>query len=152
MKASNLDNREKVERALSERLEEHDKSRKAAQEKLGKICRGLEASIDGLENRLNGELEEKSTAENSRLQSALADLQVDGGDAMKTTQRVKAELLVVQSYDVIKCNVNEDCSNFDVSSLYELQTERKAAAEVVRVLKPTETLEKGPGTGTETLV
>ena len=76
-----------------------------------KICKGLEASIYELENRASSELEEKSTAESNRLQSALADLQTDDDSNSNTPemlQRAKAELLVVQSYDVIERSANED--------------------------------------------
>ena len=108
MKANNLEEDcEKIESTLRERLEAHDKSRKDAQEKLEGICKGLEASVDELENNISNELEEKSAAESNRLQSALYALQMDGGDCMKAAQRAKAELLVVQSYDVTKSNVNE---------------------------------------------
>ena len=90
MKENGLEEeREKIERALSKRLETHDKSRSAAQEKLEGICKELETNVTELEDRVGSELEEKSTAENNRLQSALADLQADGGDVPKKVQRAK---------------------------------------------------------------
>ena len=141
MKASNLEEeREGIERALSERLEAHDKSRSAAQDRLREVCGGLETSTDKLESMVCSGLEEKSAAESSRLQSALADLQASGGcggDCVKAVQRAKAELLVVQSYDVAKSNVNEEGFAFDVSSLYELKTKRDVAVEAVEMLRPT---------------
>ena len=79
-----------------------------------------------------------STAENNRLQSALDDLLVGGSDAPKMLQRAKAELLVMQSYDVAEGNTKgKDPSRFDVSSLYELKTGRKIALRPanVRALK-----------------
>ena len=75
MKTNNPEEeREKIERALSERLEAHNKSRKAAQDRLGEVCKELETNVNELENRISSELEEKSTAESNRLQSALDDL------------------------------------------------------------------------------
>ena len=117
MKASNLEEeREMAERALSERLEAHDKSRRDAQERLKEICKGLEEKIDELENQVSSGLEERSAEESNRLQSALADLQMDDdggndGDAPKAVQRAKAELLVMQSYGVAECSVNEERKN-----------------------------------------
>ena len=48
MEASNIEEeeREKIERALSKRLEAHDKSRSAAQEKLEGICKWLEENVE----------------------------------------------------------------------------------------------------------
>ena len=81
------------------------------------------------------------------------------GDAPKAIQRAKAELLVVQSYDVAKhetkeedfsefCGLLEEVeevipkeeneSSFDVSSLYKLKTERKVVPGIVETLKPTD--------------
>ena len=138
MKANNINECEIIRGVLSERLEAHDKSRKAAQERLEEICKGLEADVDGLEDRIGSELEEKFAAKSNRLQSALDDLQMDdGGDVLKVIQRAKAELLVMQSYDVIKCDTEEYGSSFDVSSLCELRTERILAPEAMEALRPT---------------
>ena len=80
MKANNQEEEcEIIRGVLSERLETHDKSRRAAQEKLDEICKGVEASVDELENRVCSELEEKFTAESNRLQSALYAFQMDDG-------------------------------------------------------------------------
>ena len=131
--------REEVSKALSKRLEAHDESRKAAQEKLQEICEGLRAQVEELEEKVGGELEKKFTAEDSRLQSAYEDLQRDGEDISKMIQKTKAELLVMQSYDVIEKKKagrgNEEA--FDLSSLCELKTERRADPEVVELMKPT---------------
>ena len=130
--------REKIERTLSERLEAHDESRRAAQDRLEGICKGLEENVDELENRLSSELEEKSVAESRHIQSALADVQMDsGGDTPSAIQRAKAELLVMQFYNVVKSNVNEERCTFDASSLYELRMEREILPEVVETLRPT---------------
>ena len=122
-----MEKREKIKRVLSERLEAHDKSRRATQERLEEICKGLEASINEFENRASSELCEKFTVEDRRLQNVLADLQSNsGGDSiLKSAQRAKAELLVVQCYDVVKSGVNEERQTFDVSSLYKLKVEKK---------------------------
>ena len=103
----------RIEEMLSERLEAHDKNRMTAQERLEEICRGLEASIDELENRASNEIAEKSTAESERLQSILADLQMGGdgdddGDTLKAVKRAKAELLVAQSYEFVNYNLEGD--------------------------------------------
>ena len=57
--------------------------------------------IEGLEGKVGEELEEKFNSEDSRLQSAYEDLQMDGGgDISKVIQKAKAELFVMQSYDM----------------------------------------------------
>ena len=120
MEAGSLEEEcEKTERALSERLEAHDKSRRDAQEKFEKTCKRLETSIDELESRTSSELEEKSAAENNRLQSALADLQMDddgsNSNAPEMLQRAKVELLVVQSYVVVGVMRREKAFRFLMS-------------------------------------
>ena len=161
--------REKISKILSERLEAHDESRKASQEKLHGFCEDLKAQIDRLEERINSELEEKFTAEDSRLQTILSELSSSGGECIsKMIQKAKAELLVEQTYDVVQNNPDEeedyedeseesdennenedesdeseeeparkkmkverggnDEGSFDLSSLYELKTERKVAS------------------------
>ena len=130
--------RVKVEKILNERLEAHNDSGKAAQEKLQEICDGLRAQIKGLEGKVGGELEKKFTAEDSRLQSAYEDLQMDGGgDISKKIQKVKAELFMMQSYDMIEKRRRENEEPFDLSSLCELKTERQAVPEAVELMKPT---------------
>ena len=80
---------------MSECLEAHDESRKAAQKNLHKACEGLRAQIKGLEEKVASELEEKFTKEDNRLESAYEDLQMDGGeDISKMIQKAKTELLV----------------------------------------------------------
>ena len=97
--------REDISKILSERLEAHDESRKAAQEKLHNFCEGLRAQIDKLENRINSEIEEKFTKEDNRLQTALNELRASEEEGLsKVIQRAKTELLVIQSYDVIERN------------------------------------------------
>ena len=93
----------------SERLEKHDESRKAAQEKLHEICNGLRAQIDKLEEKINSELEEKFTVEDNRLQAILSRVcSSDNSDISKAIQKAKAELLVGQIYDVVERNLDED--------------------------------------------
>ena len=80
---------------MSECLEAHGESRKAAQDKFHKACEGLRAQIKGIEEKVENDLEEKFIAEDNRLQSAYEDLQMDGGeDISKMTKKAKAELLV----------------------------------------------------------
>ena len=138
MKSSNISERETIIGVLSERLEAHDKSRRDAQEKLEETCKGIEVSVNELENRIGSELEEKFTAENNRLQSTLYDLQMDDDDGtQKAVQRAKAELLVIQFYNVIECDTEEYGLSFDVSSLCKLRTERILAPEAMEALRPT---------------
>ena len=66
--------RERITKILNERLEIHDDSRKAAQEKLHDFCDGLRSQINAFEEKVNSELEEKFTAEDNRLQTALNGL------------------------------------------------------------------------------
>ena len=113
MKANSLkEEREEVERALSERIEAHDESRRAAQDRLHEFCEGLRAQVAELKSRVNSELEEKSAAEDRRLQSALSGLRsaANSGSAPEMLQRAKAELLVAQSYGVAECNTSEEDS------------------------------------------
>ena len=147
---------ENIKRMLSERLERHDDSRKAAQEKLHETCEGLRAQIKGIEGKVGSELEEKFTAEDSRLQSAYEDLQMDGGDtteASKTIQKAKAGLLVMQSYELVGHDLCEgepvrkrrktengggnENEAFDLSSLCELKIERQLAPEMAELMRPT---------------
>ena len=124
---------DKVSKALSERLEAHDESRKAAQEKLHEACEGLRAQIDRLEESINSELEEKFTAEDNRLQTALSGIRsAEADDVSKMIQKAKAELLVMQSYDVIERNLleKEDGHKSNISSLYELKTERRVSPDI----------------------
>ena len=150
--------REKASKILSERLEAHDESRKAAQEKLHNFCEGLRARIDEFEERVNGELEEKFKAEDNRLQTALNGLSPDGNDEIsKAIQKAKAELLVIQSYEVVVRDFGEDEGDdeparkrmkkaegggggesrmLDLASLCELRTERKISLKVLEERKP----------------
>ena len=121
--------RERVSKILSERLEAHDESRRAAQVKLHDFCEGLRARINEFEERVNRELEEKYTVEDNRLQTALNELSPDDddGDVSKAIQKAKAELLVMQSYEVVVGGLDEDNqkSKFSIKSMCELKTERK---------------------------
>ena len=95
--------REKVSKALNERLEVHDDNRKAAQDKLHEACEELRAQIEGLEGKVGGKLEEKFNSEDNRLQAAYEVLQMYcGEDISQKIQKAKAELLVMQSYDLLE--------------------------------------------------
>ena len=135
--------REYASKVLSERLEAHDESRMAVQEKLHETCEELRAQIDKLEERINNELEEKFTAEDNRLQTALDELRSSDDDNFsKAFQKAIAELLVIQSYEFIERNPDEDNDgnnededsepekkrSFDLASLYDLKTERKVTS------------------------
>ena len=195
--------RDNIKRMLSERLEKHDESRKAAQKNLHEICEGLKGQIKELEGKVAKELEEKFTAEDRRLQSAYENLQKDGGeDISKMIQKAKAELLVMQSYELVDHSLGEDMDEdedeeneeesdedmdededeeneededdegdesdesdeepmrkklkseggeneepFDLSSLCELKTERRAVPEMVELMKPTNVRVSGTNKG-----
>ena len=62
---------------LNERIEIHDESRNAAQEKLHEICDELRAQVDKLGEKINSELEEKFIKEDNRLQTILSGLRSD---------------------------------------------------------------------------
>ena len=98
---------ERIVNALEDRLERHDNNRKEVQEKLCSICEKWRKEIDELEVRVNNELEAKFKEEDSRLQTALNDLQViisaDEEKLTEALQWAKAELLVIQKY-----NLNEE--------------------------------------------
>ena len=136
-----LEEREKVADTLSKRLEAHDDNRRATQERLHEICGGLRKQIDEFEDKVNTELEEKFTAEDNRLQTALGGLnRVDndnGEELLKAIERAKAELLGMQSYEVVECDAGKDNnSKFEISSFYELKTEKRFSFEMVEVRKP----------------
>ena len=111
MEANNPEDEEceKVERMLSERLEAHDESRRAAQDRLHEFCERLRAQVTDFENRVNGELEKMFTAEDRRLQEALDERRTaDSNNAPKVLQRARAELLVKQSYEILLCSTKRE--------------------------------------------
>ena len=62
---------------MNERIEIHDESRNAAQEKLHEICEELRAQVDKLCEKILSELEEKFIKEDNRLQTILSGLRSD---------------------------------------------------------------------------
>ena len=101
--------RGKVERMLGERLEAHDESRRAAQDKLHEFCEGLRKQVAEFKSRVNKELEEKFTEEDKRLQALLSGLRTaDRSNAPKMLQRANAELLVAQSYEIASYCLGDD--------------------------------------------
>ena len=52
---------EAVLRALEERIDTHDESRRKVQERLHEVCEKWRKKINELEDRTNSELEERST-------------------------------------------------------------------------------------------
>ena len=125
--ASDMKEAERVVEALNERLDSHNESRKEIQDKLHEMCEGWKKQIDSLEDKINSDLSKAFTEEDRRLQAALNNLQAaiyadernegdnsdekredDGDYENKTTstrvaealQKAKAELLVMQKYDL----------------------------------------------------
>ena len=152
--------REKISKTLNERLETHDESRMTAQEKLHEICEGLRTQVEKLFEKINSELEEKFNSEDSRLQSAYEDLQMDG-ETSKMIQKAKAKLFVMQSYELVERNLGDvEPANkkmktegggneepFDLSSLCELKTERHVVPEMVELMRPTNLRVSGTNKG-----
>ena len=129
---------ENFKRILSERIEIHDESRKAAQEKLHEICEELRTQVYELFEEINSELEEKFIKEDNRLQTALSGLRLGEDDVSKKIRKAKEELLVEQKYDVVERNSNkkEDDQKLRISSLYELKIERKISPDIFEEKKP----------------
>ena len=119
----------KIEKGLKDRLEEHDENRKAVLEKIHAGCEDLRKQIDGMEERLTSELEEKFEAEDSRLQNTLYNVQKssteDPDKHRETMEKAKAELSVKQSYDVKEQSLSEAGSNLSesLSKLYDLRVQ-----------------------------
>ena len=98
----------------------------------------MRAQIEGLEGKVCSELEKKFTAEDNRLQTTQNGLDTsEDKDISKMIQKVKAELFMMQSYDMIEKRRRENEEPFDLSSLCELKTERQAVPEAVELMKPT---------------
>lgn len=92
---------------LEDRLVEHDEQRKSIQERVGSECARMRAEINVLEERINENLEEKFNAEDQRLQVAVNGLrellfrgEYDGENALRVVEHARAELLVLQSYNL----------------------------------------------------
>ena len=150
--ASSNEEYESVSRALSERIERHDDSRRAVQDKLHGLCEGLRKQIDEFEDGINTELEKVFTAEDSRLQAILSDLNSSTSANDESFKRAKAELLVFQSYELAECSPGGEESEkkkrkvesggqeprIDFVSLYKLKTERHFVPEMLELRKPTD--------------
>ena len=132
-------------KALRERLDSHDSNRKEVQEKLHNTCEEWRKQIDELEDKINSELEGKYKEEDNRLQTILNELLAatsnatedkdkdkcdgkcegkdkgKGKDESKTKellQKAKAELLVVQKYELKEGNSKGVPSVFTGLELY----------------------------------
>ena len=125
--------------ALREHLDSHDNSRKEVQEKLHNICKKWRKEIDDLENKINNELEAKFKEEDSRLQATMSNLQSTISTGVAKTeealQKAKAELLVVQKYNlserrtkIEKDSESDGCDGEDDS--YEESDEEKRSVPV----------------------
>ena len=129
--------------ALCERLERHDDSRRAVQEKLHEVCNELRRHVDEMEERVNKRLEEEFTEEDNRLQSALSELrryiamkkegkkegkEGDNGGREEANEGLSkaisdagSALSVVQSYELVEC----DSKGSGLLRSYELKVERQ---------------------------
>lgn len=120
---------------LSERLEGHNENRKAVQEELRLICNRERERIDCMEETINRELEEKFGREDCRLQAALNELREalraeDYKECLDAVQRAKAELIVMQKYEI---KLEE---NVGVSKTYTLSTEKKVMDKLLVLKQP----------------
>ena len=98
---------ESVVKALKERLDSHDNSRKEVQSKLHSMCEEWKKQIDSLEGKINNELGKKFREEDNRFQVALHNLRTVATSSEETKiiealQRAKAELIVMQKYELKK--------------------------------------------------
>ena len=141
MPESNDDNREGIINALGRRLEEHDENRRVVQEELHSFCDEIRKRADDLEGRVNAELESLFKEEDDRLQQALNDLRElmslqstgDNGDLIKATQKAKAELFVMQRYNLTKTDKSAELSVERVFVEEWLDLEKPKGVEVVSV-------------------
>ena len=98
---------------MRERLDSHDNNRKEVQDKLRSMCDEWRKEIDGLEDRINSELETKFTEEDSRLQATLSSLQtaVSSSEEAKITEALQ------------KARQNSLCSRGTTSTKREIRAE-----------------------------
>ena len=118
------------------KLEECDEKRRAALETKREESEGKRKQIGELEDRINSELEDKFKEEDNRLQSALNSFLTEASSgnkekASETLQKAKAELLVLQRYD-IKSTRNKE----DFSEMLELTTEKEVVTEWLSLVRP----------------
>ena len=105
---TNINNTEKevdgVVRALEERIDTHDESRRKVQEKLHEICEKWRRQIDELEEGINSEIEAKFKEEDSHLQAVLSDFRrampSEEAKVTEALRKAKAELLVIRTYQL----------------------------------------------------
>lgn len=130
---------ERVVKALSERLDAHDKTREETQSKLHRICVELRNRINLFEEKTNEEMEKVFTVEDNRLQAALNNLRecassVEG--LFQAIQKAKAELLVMRTYDIIKSSSCEE-KKLDFTEICKLESKVRFVPEAVEMRKPT---------------
>ena len=128
---------ERVVSALIERLGCHDENRREVQEKLHSVCEKWRKEIDDLEDKINSELEVRFKEEDSRIQAVLHDLRTvaaEGNDTniSEALQKAKAELLVVQKY-----NLKGENGSLSLSDRFALSTEKDVYFEWFSTSKPT---------------
>ena len=120
---------EVVVKALEERLEEHDESRKAVQAELSEFCDGLRRWVNEVERKINSELSVKFEEEDGRLQCALNSVrELSRGDShgealSKAVRKARAELLVAQSYELKRGAVPDASRVCELSTTKELRGE-----------------------------
>ena len=137
---------EVTQKIINERLEIHDDCRRTAIEKLQELCNKTRQQVQDLEGKVNSDLSDKFTLEDKRLQTALNELRsggftngsYEGCEISEALKKGKRTLLMDQSYILAKRprKDEEQETRLDLSSLYELKTERKVLLEMTEKKKP----------------
>ena len=84
-----------VVKALRERLEEHNESRKAVQKELASTCNRLRSQVSDLEGKLSKELEEGFAKEKNRLENALEEIYKNKECSGKLSEATRAAVSVL---------------------------------------------------------
>ena len=137
-----LGNSESLGRAETIRkLEECEESRRASQERVRATREKQIRDLDELEKGVNGELEGMFVAEDSRLQASLSGLRkaISKNKTAEALQKAKAELIVVQKYDlkVVGPEKERSFKGEDFSKHLSLAADRKVCFEWLDTDKPT---------------
>ena len=86
-KTSTIERATKVMELLKKHIDEHEKSRVDAQERIDEVCRAIREAVDEMEERLRSTNEEWYTKEETRLQESLVKLYTLGEE--NTDEEIK---------------------------------------------------------------
>ena len=93
--------KERIAKALRERLDEHDENRKIIQDEIASTCDRFAKEAEELEGKLSRELEQEFAKETNRLQSTLSDL-TKNAESQEAVQKANEELSKIWSCLVVK--------------------------------------------------